>query len=896
MNEYKFFLNFKNDGTSIEIEEPFMFDAFSHSLERKKGGFAVDVNLFAENTDLLFTNSAYTKTTQYEDIDGTVMFNLTHGLKRIIDAYQEHGPDAEIELMVKYLSITLTTCDFDLEQIDSDLVSYFKCGFIENNIRSKHKIREDDIMINVYSETDLDGRVIEKLVPFKVLLPSKSTFANSKWVKVDIPYFNAGAPNDITNKIAAGSAYDFFNFSKTPINDGIEDTISPSALEFSNEFDDTYNGNMKMIDCKTRKKEVSIKITSDVSFKHIHNGRQGYANKSRLTLKLRVSYGVGMFESVEYTLYDQEFTGTDTQTGVVPNIIDFKLPTELNEGEFVTLYWQYKWDSGTVALTTDYASIDQYSHVIFNDCTVEMTAVESSINSVIQGTRWIDTLKKSAEIISGLAVDAPRIDVGGEYYDTIITNGGGVRNISNIPFNVKVKDIFEMGNMVAMDYQVTEDKILVGEYTDFFSDKLLRVFNVKPDEKFQWNTNREYRIKTFDYKFKNYEQDRQEQRTLDAVHTEQQILMPNKKTVDIKKVEVLQILDAYKIDSLKRLGINPETVDSSLVDDTDIVMLKIIPLPAEHKESYIGLLNIVNSLDNIKVYSSLFRWDKIGLGLGSSFKILSGNNIGEYTIVTIESTILTLSKISNITTVSENKIIEIEYSLENVLYIAETDQKFASVSGVISKETYINLIYTKSINLKKWMPYLATCSMRFQNANLNVSFLKSNQDLSTRLISESVELIEKNPISVESISELKRVTDRTFSVSIYVNDPSDIVNIFKDMDKRNADGTIAGYYGFLDNTGNIVYGYPSKLDFIPLENKIEAVCLEKYEKYNGIIELTTIDKQLYSQYTAFGVFITMYKEDSTVAFKEKRFTKIRLEGILYTDLQAFLNDLEIYLS
>jgi hypothetical protein len=896
MSEYKFFLHFKVDDVTLEIEEPFMFDAFSHTLERKRGGFSVDTKLFAENTDLLFTNSTYSQTTKYEDIDGTVLFNLSHGLKRIIDSYQEYGADGEIELTVYYLDTKLSVCDFDLENIDTDLLSYFKCSFIENNTRSKHKIREDDIMIDVYAEKDLDGRVIQKLVPLKVLLPSKSTFANSKWVKVDIPYFNAGAPNDVATKLAAGSAYKYFNFCKTPVEYGIEDTLSPSAIEFANEFLDTYDGTMKMVDCKTSKKNAKFKITSDVSFKHIQNGRTGFQNRSSLSLILRVSYGTGPNDSNQYLLYNQEFIGTEPRTGIVPPVIDFELPTKLNEGEFITIYWDYSWDSGTIALTTDYAQVENYSHVVFNDCTIEMTAVESSINSVIQGVRWIDILKKSSEIISGLGVDAPRIDVGGEYYDTLICNGGGLRNISNIPFSVKTKDVFEMGKMVAQDYQITEDKILIGEYSDFFSDKLIKTFNVKPDEKFQWNTNKEYRIKTFDYKFKNYEQDRQEQRTLDAIHTEQQILMPNKKTIDVKKVEVTQILDAYKIDSLKRLGIDPETVDSSLADDTDIAMIKITPLANNYVENYIGLLNAVSSVDGVKLYSTLFRWDKIGLGLSSSFSILSGLNTGTYIIAKIESTILTLNKISPIVNTSENTIIEIAYSLEGVNFIAETDERFAEVLGVISKDTYTNLFYSKSRNILKWMPYLATCSMRFQKANLTVSFLKSNQDLSTRLLSESVNLVEKNSIPVLSIAELKRVTDRVFSVSIYLSDPSDIIDIFESMNIRNDDGSIGGYYGFLDNSGNVVYGYPEKLEYIPVENKLEATCLEKYEKFNGVIDLFETDKELYSQYTAFGIYITVYNADGSIFIKEKRFNKIRISGILYTDIALFLNNIEIYFS
>lgn len=894
-NDYRFYLLFKKDNVNLEIDEPFLFDAFSHSMERKPSGFSVDVCLFAENTSLLFTDSVYTDAPQYEDIDGTLMFNLSHGLKRIIDCYKEYGPDGEIELSIFYLDTLLTKCDFDMEEIDSDLKSYFKCGFIENNIRSKHKIREDDIKIDIYAEEDLDGRPIEKLNPVKVLLLNKATFANSKWIKTDIPYSD-GAPGGVSTKFPAGAGYQYFNFCKGVITDGIEDTLSPSPTEYDNEFIDTYDGTMKMVDCKSAKKDVKFKVTSDVSFTHIQNGRTGYANKSSLSLRIRISFGTGIGQSAEYELWKQEFTGTSIQTATVPEVIEFSLPTVINEGEFVTLWWTYTWDEGTIALSTDYADIDMYSHVNFNDCTVEMSAVESTINSVIQGVLWIDSLKKGSQIISGLPVDAPRIDVGGEYYLTVISNGGGIRNISNIPFNVMVKDLFNMGQMVAQDYQITDDKILVGEYKDYFSNNLLRSFNVKPDEKFSWNTNKEYRVKTFDYNFKNYEQDRQEQRTLDAVHTEEQILMPVKKPTAIKKVEVEQILDSYKIDSLRRLGIDPETEDSSLEDDTDLVMLKVAALDEDHKENYIGLLNISTVTGGIKIYSSNFRWDKIGLGLTSSFEIKSGANIGTYQVIKIESTILTLTKLSGPVNTSESKIIEIEYSLEGVTYISETDQKFAEVLGVISKETYVNLEYSKLRNLQKWMPYIATCAMGFPDSNLKISFLKSNQDLSTRLLYETNNLVEKDDILEANIRELKLVTNRKFSVNIYLSDPGDIVGIFNDMNKRNVDGTIAGYYEFIDNDSNIVKGYPEKLDYIPLENKIEATCLEKYEIGNGVIELLDINKSLYKQYLSFGIYISIYNSDDSIFCKEKRFTKIKINGILYTDLTTFLNALEIYLS
>lgn len=893
MSAYTFFLRFVKDDVTIEIEEPFEFDAFSHSIERKLNGFSNDVYLFAETTSLLFTNTAFARTDEYEDIDGTVMFNLTHGLKRIIDSYKEYGADGDIELSIYYDDIQITRCDFDLEDVDTDLLTYFKCGFIDGSRRAKHKAKEDDVMVNIYSDVNLDGQPIEKLEPMKVLLWNRPISVGSKWIKTDIPY--AGAPNNVTTKFPTGG-YRYFNFCKAITESGIEDTLSPSAFDASNVYSDTYDGSMKIIDSKTSKKQITVKITCDIEMTHIQNGRVGYANETELLLYLRVSKSPVEADSVLYQLYSRKFSGTETQSAKVPVDISFTLPTGLSNGEFVTLFWEYKWDSGTIALTADYSQIDNYSHIDFLDNTVEIDAVEESINSVIQGVRWIDVLKKSAEIISGLTVDAPRIDVGGEYYNTLVTTGGGVRNISNIPFNIKTKDAFDMGMMVAMDYQVSDSTILVGQYTDFFSDKLLRQFTVPPSEKFNWNTSKEYRIKTFDYKFKNYEQDRDEQYTLDAVHTEEQLLLPNVKPTNIKKVEIVQILDTYKIDSLRRLGIDTETEDSSLTDDTDLVMLKIVPMSEGLLQTYAGKLSITATANGIKIYSTEFRWDKIGLGLTSSFSILSGPNTGSYTVLVIESELLTLEKISAVNNVSEVNIISIEYSLEGVYYMSERDEQFSEVTGVLAPDAFANLIYTKSRNIERWKPFLSTCAMNYIGGEIQVSFLKSNQELYTKLKTESTGIKEIDSIKVDDIAELRRLTDNIFTVTIYLDDATDIINIFNEQNVRNPDGTIGGYYEFIGPDGKSVFGYPKKMEFIPFENKIEAVCFERYEPGNGFVYLNDADRSLYKQYAAFGIYITVYNADDTIFCYEKRFTRIIINGKRYTEIELFLNDLELFFS
>lgn len=888
---YTFKINFKDENTKIDIAQPFQFDSFSHSIEKDRGTFVTDLYIFAENTNLRFTNSSYTKTNQYEDIDGTIMFNLNHGLKRIIDVYEEYGPDAQISLEIYKNNLLFIECDFDLEEVDTDLLTYFECSFIENNKRSKFKLRED-VIIDLYADKDLDDNTIVKMVPMKVLLKSKPKLSKSKWLKSDIPY--SSGPGGVSNKFAAGSGYRFFNFNRATAVYEIEDTLVPSPFDYTNNYTDTYDGTMKIIDSRSTKNNVRIKVTSDIKHVHVQNGTSGFPNKSYLTLSVRHSYGTGIYDNDMYVLYHQEFTGTATQTGIVPNLIEFTFPKTLKDGEFISLFWEFYWDSGTIALSTNYADIDNYTRVEFNDCTVEMEAVETTINSVVQGNRLIDVTKKAAQITSGHAVDAPLYDVGGEYYNTLVLNGGGIRNIDNIPFKIKSSDIFDIGNMIAISHQVGEDIIRIGRYTDFYPNRLIKRFNVKPSEKLTWNTNKEYRIKTFDYKFENYEQDRDEKDTLDAVHTEIQLVLPNLKTKDSKQIRIKQICDAYKIDSLRRLGLDVNTKDSSLEDDTNLALLDIIPLSPTHIEYYTGLMNITSYTGSIKISVNKFKWTKLGLGLSSSFEIIGGSNAGTYTILQIEETVLTLQPLVVASNSSVSEIVEIKYTLENVLFVSRGNEGFSKVEGVLAPELYSNLKFSKLRNIVNWFPYLATCAMNYKNSAIKVSFLKSNQNLVTRLSTESVDLVEKDDIQISQIANLKRITNRKFNVVIFPSKEDNIVEIIKEINTRNSDGTIGGYFEFLSKENKIIKGYIDKFEYVPSENKLEAECLEKYE--DDTFNILTSDRALYSQFEIFGIYVSLYDVNGILLFSKKRFTKIKIDGISYGDVNIFNNDLQQYFS
>lgn len=884
----KYYLTFLDYNKTFRIAEPFGYDSFSITMEEKQNGFSTDMKIFAENSELEFTDSCFEKCEQFEDIDGTIYENLTHCLKRIIDAYNEYGPDAQIIFSEYIDGILHIQCGLDLESVDTDLCTYFKCGCSEIGKKYNFKINEDSVVIDLYSDKDLFGNTIEKLEPVKILAISNSIQTKSKWIKTDIYY--SGAPNGITNKFPAGT-FRYFNFAKNPILYGISDSLVPSPFDDTNNYQDTYNGLMKIVDCKTTKNNVKLVFTQDITYVHKHNGRSGYINRTSLELKVRVSYGVTASESTVYTIYSIENTTTNTITTVLPTEIEFTLPIPLREGEFLTYWWEYSWTESTIALTTDYSAIDNYSHLIVNDCNLEISANETTINTITNGLLWIDTLKKSSEIISGLPVDAPIIE--NEYRKIAILNGAGIRNISGIPFNVKTKDLFETCLMIGLDYKVTEEDVKIASYSDFHSDKVIRTFE-NTNDTLTFNTNKNYRIKTLEYKFRNIEQDKDEINTLDAVHTEQHRLMPNLKTKNTKLVDVSIIVDSYKIETLKRQGLGTDYETSSLKDDDTLIALSITELEQNHYETYTGKFYISTTENGIKIVSKNFKWTILGMAVTGEFQILQGSNSGNYTILNIEDTVLTLVNNGTNINVSKDEIITIRYKIYGVQYKSRTNEGFSYINGIIAPDRYSNLILSIRRNLKNWIPYIASCVSNMVGKIIKVNYVKSNRNLVTRLDNETELLADTADINVNDILELRKVTNRTFECEVYLNDGDNINQIFNELNTKNSDNTIGGCLQFKTKCGGYIKGYPIKIEYVNKLNKLEGVYKEKYE--NDSFYIDSQDRINYSRFIMNGIYVTLFDNNDIEIFNSKRFTKIKINGISYTDIDTFIDKLHEYFS
>jgi hypothetical protein len=96
MENFTFYLNFKNDATGlIEITEPVKFDGASFTVEQDKSRYGRDISYGNEEVSLEF-------------YDGTFNNGLTMGLFQLLDYYKTYGFESEVEFILNKNGVNFT--------------------------------------------------------------------------------------------------------------------------------------------------------------------------------------------------------------------------------------------------------------------------------------------------------------------------------------------------------------------------------------------------------------------------------------------------------------------------------------------------------------------------------------------------------------------------------------------------------------------------------------------------------------------------------------------------------------------------------------------------------------------------------------------------------------------
>jgi len=880
--DYEFQLNFKNEGSFgvIDITEAVKFDGASFVVGQEDKRYGRDAYKVNEEIDLFFYKGAWDSiNTPYQLPNGTVVYNLTMGFDYLIDVYKEFGFESEVEFIIKKGGVVFVVGVLDFQTSETDQITYLSCKIVQSTGKQTIK-RRSDIVTDIFSTEDLDGNEVTPAVTENILLKAKPIRQISDWeyenTDVSIQNFGfqtfSGFPlfNNLTN---FGIDKSFAPFSTDYT---IQTSVETGALEQYREDIAIVKNDFNLTDIK-----IKIRNLSFISFAD---------SNISVTKTLSVNYGNDYSDGNFNTIILEQTS--DDVFSISNQDYDIEIPFLAASGFIFINYGMFDLFSSSYAPSFRLMNFSQTSG------TLEITATSTAIDSVIKGVRYIDVIKKNVKRVNGSTVDANRFDVGGEYYDQYAFTGNLIKQRDDVPFPVKFKDLMENLFELNCDYQIIDNEVFIGQYADFYPNREIGVLLTAPDDSFKSTFNERYAINQFEFKYKTYEQDREEANTTDAIHTDSQWFPSNKQVENTKTIDVDLIRDAYKIESTRKLGLK-ETTSTS--DDDKMFVIDVVPLAPSTQGGFTSVLSHnIDSDGNVQLLrTELFRWDLLGFGVGSIFTIEDGENVGEYTVIEITESLIRLEPIGFVPTFTGETFTEVSYFYSNVSLVNRTNEGLEFFENLIEGDNYSNLRYSIKRNIKTWHPYLATASKFNPSGTFRNTYFKDNGECITRFTGEPENIKENANIDNVDFGNAL-LTPYLYNTRLVAPFDS-MINIIDGVDSI-IDSTIGGFIRCIDNKGRVIKLYPKELDFLPSTESLTLTGEERFEGDILIITLSgstiTVNEVGYdvdvlddAWYEFDGDYFKIYDINGLPIINPTKYDKIEVNGLTFdssSDLLGYL--------
>jgi hypothetical protein len=449
---------------------------------------------------------------------------------------------------------------------------------------------------------------------------------------------------------------------------------------------------------------------------------------------------------------------------------------------------------------------------------------------------------------------------------------------------------------VCADVEISKDNINIRQHQDFYENIEIGSFLVIPSGDYTEPYDEYYLINNFGYGYKNFEQDRTTKNTIKSFHTTSEWLPNNLRADKQKKIENDLIRDPFLKQTTFNLEIkNPTT---STEKDEKLFIEDMIMLAPNTSREFVRTLLMRWESDKLEILNkntlgtneeSILNWNNIGLGVGRNFEIISGANVGNYTVFSINDigTILTLTPIGVVTKVSGNYTIKMKHFYTNVLWQTRTNEGFS-----IAPSGFSNLAYTIKRNIKYWYYYLAT-ALIYSKKDIKNSFFKNFGDLETQLNTETTPVIEKATILYNDLPNpiVEPITIKSKIVANY----EDVLEYLENYRTKK------GFIRLYTPTGRVLKVFPKMFEYNLATNEANIDGEKKFEtEYlmltysNGI--LTVND----AQYDLSGVSNWWKAENDYFKFYDAKnkplcnfykYNFVNLNGIVYNSKEELINAL-----
>jgi hypothetical protein len=855
-------------------------------VKQNDSRYSRDIIYGNDTINLIFydANVELSSIEQIQDTDGRTSFYLDYGLKWILETYNRFGFEGKIEYILKKEGLLFTTGLLDMANPDTDGNTFFGCSIIQSNQVANYKKHEETI-INLFSTKNAKNETITPAETFKFLRKSVPILKTS----------TLNCPNDFDAALSStGSGsnshnYFYVNNAATKTLEEINNTLAFPSQQVSNgDGNDSIAENFAVIQARSILTDIRIDIKDLIVNQRttVADGGNGYAD-NKFIVRWGTDINAPMGEEILFSFYQDN--GHTYQNPIHDFTVDIPyLPIDAK-------IWIYLWvktrQSASTGIFRAYTKISQYE--------INITSNTFALNTVVKGVRYIDMMRQCSKFINNLPINAPRFDVGGEFYDQVCYNRALISQDTTRPFTTTFNNIMGSTQEVNGDFEIKHNEIFQGQYSDFYVNEEIGVFEIVPSEGFKENWNDKYKINLFSFGYKTFEQNRLTANTTGDVHTESEWIVPNLMVENKKPVEIDLIRSAFSQQVAVDLEIKtPQTSDEN---DDKVYIVDIVPLPEDSFNEFSselqmqisdGKLTILNKKSSATIEESVINWNVLGFNVGSNFEIVSGSNAGNYTVVSITQTMLVLSPVGFVPAFVGDAYITMKFYYTDVLWQTRTDEDFI-VSGNSNSKNYPNLKYTIRRNMFHWESYLRTaCLFNLDKTILN-SFFKNDPALVTQF-QDGVIYTEKGNIEVSTL-QAPILTPKTFDIVVKA-EFNQVINLLEILK------TIRGFIRAYDIDGKIIKGFIKDLDYTWSTGELKLTLEEKYE--SEIIVLTflggilTVNDVIYDLsgnaewWKITGEYFTAFDKDNIPLCNRKRFDKVSLNGMIYGSESELLNALE----
>lgn len=864
---FKHYLDFKDLPLigRIEISEPFKFDGSTFEIKREKGRHSRDVMIANQDIELELQREHFELLDVDQVLPDGTIFNLaSHGFDYLLNEINTRGWEMSVEYIINYNGTDFTTGEIDgLTYKVSDNEISFKVT--QNTLHSYIK-KNDSVKIDAFSDKSISGLPITPCTTHDIFLKAKPLLEQSKWNQ---GVFERTSPN-----------INYFLFPAPYLNSyGIKDSYVPfERLYFypgGSAQVDLYD--LRCLNAKTNLINLKVKVKIKASIIYTNIGSDASIG-TRLLLGA-VKGSQSFLENTPFPFYtsppllDCNFA---TPTPTIDDTIEFDIDA-LDNGDSLVVYLFYIkrniLDTSTYKLDIEL-------------CEMEITATSTAISTIVKGIRLYDLLRHQAHSYDTTLNDLGVFNSSSEYWNNFVFNGRMLGNLSNQAFNNEFKDTYSsVCDEAFADYQIDNSGITIDFINNYYKDTEIANFTELPSNEYNYTANSDYSINLFNVKFKKSSSDRtgNEVDTNDDVHTSLQLKMPSKKADAVYNLEFNHIRSAQLIEEQRRKGNQSDGKTRTLENDENLFILDCVELAPNTENTFTQFLRyrVLDATDALEIVSNgTFVWTNLGMQVGQTISVsFTGLPSGTTFIITaLEDFTIRLSYVNNFPTSDSDgeTSITFDYILQGVLYTNRTNQGFTNINGVANPDNYSNLKYSLKRITNKWLKFINTAGQYLIGKEANVTEIKINNELVTRMTGESADVIDFAPIP---ITENRILNGRVFSAKV-----------FCDFDTANELFTevrdLKGYVRIILNSGNIVKGFIKDARYTWRSQELILTLEEKQD--NLITELNTLN---IFNYNIVNNFVNLYDANNNLLLNPKEYQFLSINGIVYDNVDDFTNNL-----